>query len=401
MGAVELPTYAAPLFEPYRYKVLKGGRGSAKSYTVAKILLLRALRKKRFVLCAREFQNSMADSVHKLLEEQIYEMNLDKFYNVQNQQITSTNGSKFIFKGVWRNTNSIKSIPGLTDLWIEEAHTCSKNSWDVLIPTLREEGSEIWVTYNPENEDDPTHVKFCGPEGAPPGTLLIEANHADNPWFPNVLKDEMDHLRRTNYELYLHVWEGQTRTNSDAQIFRNKFKVDYFQVSKDWDGPYFGADWGFSVDPTALVKVYLDIKGPKKRLLISEEAGGVGVELDDIPELFDTVSEVRKRVIRADNARPETISYIARQGFAIEAAEKWKGSVEDGIEWLKSFDEIIIHPRCKETANEFRKYSYKIDRLTQDITTDIVDAYNHYIDAIRYAFQPLIMVGAQGSIWLV
>jgi phage terminase large subunit len=398
---INLPAYAAPLFDPYRYKVLKGGRGSAKSYTVAKILLIKALQSKRFILCAREFQNSIADSVHKLLEEQVYELGLENKYKVQNQSIDGVNGSRFIFKGVWRNTNSIKSIPGLTDLWIEEAHTCSKQSWDVLIPTLREEGSEIWVTYNPENEDDPTHAKFCSTEGPPPKTLLIEANHSDNPWFPDVLKAEMEHMRKTNYELYLHVWEGFCRTNSDAQIFRHKFKVDYFDISPDFDGPYFGADWGFSVDPTALVKVYLDVKGNKKRLLIRNEAGGVGIELDDIPAKFDTVPESRERVIRADNSRPETISYVSRKGFNIIGAEKWKGSVEDGIEWIKSFDEIIIHPSCKESATEFRKYSYKVDRLTGDVTTDVVDAYNHYIDAIRYAFQPLIMAGSQGILGLV
>lgn len=391
---IKLPDYAAPLFEPYRYKVLKGGRGSAKSYTVARALLIRGTQRKRFVLCAREFQNSIADSVHKLLLEQIHEMGLDHFYSHTRDTITGKNGTQFVFKGVHRNVNSIKSIPGITDLWIEEAHTLSNHSWEVLVPTVRDPDSEIWVTYNPESEDDPTHVKFCGKDGPPENSLVITANWRDNPWFPEVLRAEMEHMRRTNYELYMHIWEGETRSNSDAQIFKNKWKVDYFDVDSSWDGPYFGADWGFSVDPTALVKTYLDLAN--NRLIYAEESGGVGIELDDIDKEFDKVSESRTRVIRADNARPETISYVSRQGFLVEGAEKWKGSVEDGIEWMKSFDQILIHPRCKETATEHRKYSYKVDRLTGDITTHIVDAYNHYIDAGRYAYQPLIAAGRQG-----
>lgn len=391
---INLPDYAIPLFQPYRYKVIKGGRGSGKSHSVAKILLIRAAESKRFVLCAREFQNSMADSVHKLLVEQINELGLKDFYKVTHDKITGSNGSEFIFKGLWRNIESIKSIPGITDLWLEEAQTVSSLSWNVLIPTIREPGSEIWVTYNPVDEDDPTHVKFCGPDGPPDNALVIEANWRDNPWFPEVLRVEKDHMKRTNYELYLHVWEGETRTNSDAQIFKGKWKIKKFEVSQDWDGPYLGADWGFSVHPTALVKIYIDV--PRNRLIFAEEAGGVGIELDDTPAEFDKVKEVRYYMIRADNARPETISYIARQGFNIQPCEKWKGCVEDGVEFMKTFDEIIIHEQCVETAREFRKYSFKIDRLTGDITRIIVDAHNHYIDAGRYALEPLIQMGRQG-----
>lgn len=388
---INLPSYAEPLFKPYRYKVLRGGRGSGKSFTVAKMLLLKGAKQKCFVLCAREFQNSITDSVYKLLEEQIEVLGLQHFYRVTAQSIIGRNGTIFIFKGVWRNTNSIKSIPGITDLWLEEAQTVSKTSWDALTPTIREEGSEIWVTYNPINEDDPTHEKFKNP---PDDALVIQANWRDNPWFPEVLRKEMEHMKRTNYDLYMHVWEGECRTNSDAQIFKNKWKVDDFEVQASWDGPYFGADWGFSVDPTALVKIYLDL--PNNLLYFREEAGGVQIDMDDIPAEFDKVSQSREFVIRADNARPETISYVAKQGFNIESCEKWKGCVEDGIEWMKTFDKIIVHPSCTETASEFRQYAYKVDRLTDDITTQIVDAHNHYMDASRYGLEVLIQAGRQG-----
>lgn len=391
---INLPDYAEPLFKPYRYKVLKGGRGSAKSYTVARALLIKGASKKCFVLCAREFQNSVTESVHRLLCEQIGELGLEKFYTFTKDTITGINGTHFIFKGVHRNVDSIKSIPGITDLWLEEAHTVSKRSWEILVPTVRDPGSEIWVTYNPESEDDPTHEKFCGKAGPPEGSLVITANWRDNPWFPKVLEIEKAHMKRTNYDLYMHIWEGECRTNSDAQIFKGKWKVDFFEPEEHWDGPYYGADWGFSVDPTALVKIYLDLA--KNNLHFSEEAGGVGIEMDDIAAEFDKVSGSRTRPIRADCSRPETISYVSRQGFMVEAAEKWTGSVEDGIEWFKTFDKIIIHPRCPETATEFRKYAYKVDRLTGDITTHIVDAYNHRIDAGRYGCQPMITLGRQG-----
>jgi len=390
---MNLPDYAEELFQPHRYKVLLGGRGSAKSYTVARALLLRGIEKKRRVLCARELQNSIKESVHKLLSDQIEAMGVKKKYTVTNDRIMGTNGTEFIFKGVHHNVDSIKSMAGLTDLWIEEAHILSQRSWDILVPTIREPNSEIWVTYNPENEDDPTHKKFVINE-PPPGSYVQKVNWRDNPWFPEVLRDEMIQLKRVNPDLHAHVWEGECRSHSDAQIFKNKWEIRDFKVDPAWDGPYFGADWGFSVDPLALVKIYLDMS--KRIIYFREETGGTGIEMDDINKQFDKVSESKNRVIRADNSRPETISYVARHGHNCQAALKWKGSVEDGIEWMKGFNKIVIHPSCKETGVEFRKYSYKIDRLTGDITVDIVDAYNHYIDAARYALEPLISAGRFG-----
>lgn len=389
---MQLPAYAQHLLDYYRYITLYGGRGSAKSYTVARMLLLNGVREKRKVLCTREFQNSIRDSVHSLLEQQIEEIGLLGKYVVQKDKIFSEDtGTEFIFKGVHLNVNSIKSIPGITDLWVEEAQTLTQRSWDVLVPTIREPKSKIWTTYNPEGEDDPTHLKFCGPNGPPPDSFVQKVSWRDNPWFPKVLYDEMVYLRRVNPELHAHVWEGECLTHSAAQIFKGKWEVDNFEVQTHWDGPYFGADWGFSVDPTAITKSFIDLQN--RVLYIAEDAGGVGIELDDINELFDKVSGSRTRVIRADNSRPETISYASRNGHNVQPALKWKGSVEDGIEWMKSFNKIIIHPSCTETTKEFRKYSYKIDRLTGDVTTNIVDAYNHYIDSLRYGLQPLITAG--------
>ncbi len=140
--------------------------------------------------------------------------------------------------------------------------------------------------------------------------------------------------------------------------------------------------------------VYVDV--PNQNIMIRKEAYGHHIELDDLPEMFDLIPESRHTLIRADNARPETISYISRKGFPIEAADKWKGSVEDGIEWLKSFEKIIIHTDCPHMKDEARNYSYKVDRLTQQVTVDIVDLHNHCWDALRYALDPLIQAGRAG-----
>lgn len=386
---VQLADFALPLLQdPYRYKVLFGGRGSAKSYSVADVLLLRGYMSRRRILCGREFQNSISESVHQLLRERAYELKLDNFYNFTNNSITGDNGTEFFFKGVRHNVQSIKSIQGITDLWLEEAQTVSQISWDTLIPTIRTPGSEIFVTFNPDSEDDPTYTKFLGKKGPPPGTYLRKVNWDDNPWFPDILKAEKDYAYQTNPDLAEHVWGGECRSHSDAQIFKGKYIIDNFEVNPNWDGPYYGADWGFSVDPLAAVKLYIDWEG--RRLMIVEEFHKKHVELEDIPEKFDTISGIRERKIRADNSRPETISFIAKKGFDIEGAKKWTGCVEDGIEFIKSFRQVVIHSRCRASAREFKNYSYKVDRLTQDVTTDIVDDWNHIIDAIRYALDPLI-----------
>lgn len=394
---MKLPKWSRKLFESYRYKVLYGGRGSAKSYTVARALLTIGIGKKIRVLCAREFQNSINESVHKLLSEQIDELGYASFYTVTQNSIIGANGTEFIFKGVRMNVNSIKSMVGITHLWLEEAHTISQHSWDVLIPTIREPGSEIWVTFNPENDDDPTYTMFVDKEGNPidrDDAFIMKVNWNKNPWFPEVLKTEKDYLFKVNADLAMHVWEGQCRSNSDAQIFKNKWVVREFEAEDHFEGPYCGADFGFSTDPSTIVKIYLDLH--RREILIRHAIFGYHVEIDDLPEMYRRVPGINDIKIRADCARPETISYLNRAGFNIEAAEKWTGSVEDGIEWLKSFEKIVIHPECEEMITEAKNYSYKVDRLTQDVLTDVVDAYNHGWDAIRYGLQPMIMAGNLG-----
>jgi phage terminase large subunit len=392
---LQLPKYAKALFEKKRFKVLYGGRGSSKSYTIARILLLEGFRRRIRVLCAREFQNSISESVHFLLVQEINALGLSGNYNITNSSISGINGTEFIFKGVRHNVQSIKSMTGLTHLWIEEAQTISQASWDVLTPTIREPESEIWLSFNPDGEDDPVYSMFITKEGEPiqrDDAVTIKVNWMDNPFFPDVLRKEKEYLYSVNPELADHIWGGKCRTHSDAQIFKHKWVVRDFEPDATMDGPYFGADWGFSVDPTTLVKVY--VNRTNRELLIRYAEFGYGVELDDIPKMFDKVPQSRQFLIRADSARPETISYVGRKGFNITAVDKWKGSVEDGVEWLKSFEKIVIHPSCEKMIQEAKNYSYKVDRLTQDVQVEIVDAYNHGWDAVRYAYDPLIQAGS-------
>lgn len=369
---VEFHPVYQDLFRPFRYKIYWGGRGGGKSWAIARALVLLGANKKLRILCAREIQHSIADSVHKLLSEQIYELNLESRYHVTKNAILGKNGTEFIFKGLRFNVREVKSTEGIDICWVEEAQSVSEESWSVLIPTVRKANSEIWLSFNPLDEDDPTYQRFI--LHTPPNAAVHKVGFRENPWFPDVLRQEMEYLKRVDYEAYLHVWEGEVRRISDAIIFKDKFVVEPFETP-DSVRFYHGADWGFAQDPTALVRCFIK----DRRLYVDMEAYGVGVELDETGALFDAIPTARKWPIKADSARPETISYMKRAGFNITAARKWQGSVEDGIAFMKSFEKIVLHPRCKHAIDEFGHYSYKVDKQTNDVLPIIVDANNHCI----------------------
>jgi len=212
-------------------------------------------------------------------------------------------------------------------------------------------------------------------------------NWSDNPWFPAVLEQErtQDMVRRA--DTYQHIWEGGFLSITDAQVFKDRYDVAEFEPGDGWDGPYFGVDFGFAQDPTTAVEVWLH----NGRVHIRREAGKVGLELDDTaPFLIDRLPGIDRHTARADSARPESISYLARHGLPrITGVKKGAGSVEDGVSWIKSAG-MTIHPDCPMSAREARLYSHKVDRLSGDILPAIVDDHNHFIDSIRYALQPLI-----------
>ena len=335
-----------------------------------------------------------------MLEEVIDSEGLEHLFDIKKDKIISKTGSEIMFKGLKNNITSIKSMQSIDICWIEEAQTVSKVSWDILIPTLRKDGSEFLVSFNPNDHEDPTYKMFVHPETNDPlereDSFILKANWVDNPWFPEVLRKEKDYLYSVDPELADHVWEGMCRTVSDAQIFKGKFSVQHFEINPDWDGPYFGADFGFSTDPSTLVKLYVDRHNMK--LYVAEEAWGLGVELDHFKEFYSEVSESKYYLIKGDCSRPETINHISKKGFVIEGAEKWENSVEEGITFLRSFKEIVIHTNCRHTKDEFKYYSYKVDKLTNEVTRVIVDKHNHIIDAIRYALVELIKIGGMGML---
>lgn len=371
------------LTDKKRYKVAYGGRGSAKSWTVARCLILNAIKSKVRILCTRQLQTSIKDSVHKLLCDSINDLKLNEYFNITRDAITCINGSEFIFKGLQNQTNEIKSMEGINFCWCEEAQSISEDSWQILIPTIRKEGSEIWITFNPDREEDATYQRFI--KNTPPNSIIELVNYYDNPWFPDVLRKEMEYCKEVDFGKYEHVWLGKTVIDTDAQIYHGKFEMLDFETPENVTF-YYGADWGFANDPTALIRCFIK----EQCLYIDYESGGIGVEFEELPALFDAIPDVRKYEIRSDNARPETISYMTRQGFKTTACPKWKGSVEDGIEYIRSFRRIYVHPRCKHTYEEFKFYSYKQDKNTGDILPIVLDKDNHYLDALRYALNPYI-----------
>jgi len=699
LGKPTIPPAYEFLYQPARYKVVKGGRGKGASWSFARTLVYLAHTRKLLIVCTREVQNSIADSVHRLICDQIAIMGCSEFFRITQNSIKSlVSDSEFIFRGLSDLTaDNIKSLEGADIVWCAEAHAMGARSWRILPPTVRKPNSEIWVDYNPEEENAPTHQKFT--TNCPANAIVKHINFDQNPYFTAELEAERqdalamianaltDDAREQNQLEYNNVWLGETRKIGKASIFGAYFTIDEFTPvsdSKEWDGPYDGADWGFSClggdtlvktitgsvpiknvragdyvltrdgykkvnffvnkgikgvyeldcglrspiivtgdhriytqngwkrveelaeietlctiksslkekfinyiltaksliidpnlverktkkhlscivkfgnlfmgkfqkvcsfitlmvtklttplktcfaflfhsmrkfisvkiselyqsvkcqkfvknldtlkkigqtgvknllkpleivsnvalnvikkfllpmfirsfvaqiaeknqilgtvkknifakfaalnswllpttqeklvikpvrinlrklkektevfdisvenreffangllvhncDPTVRIRAWVHNKpNGRKNLCIEREAYGIGVETKDIPAMFDVFPDSRKVKIRGDNARPETISQLKNDGFNIIAADKWKGSVEDGIEHIRgAYDLIVVHPRCKETANEMRLYSYKTDRLTGDITRDILDKNNHCLTA--------------------
>ncbi|NNI44251.1 PBSX family phage terminase large subunit, partial [Pasteurella multocida] len=371
-----------------------GGRGSAKTRTFAKMTAVVAYQRAMnnesgVILCGREFMNSLEDSSLEEVKQAIRaESFLNDFFEIGEKYIRTKCGRvSYIFSGLRHNLDSIKSKARILLAWVDEAESVSEMAWSKLIPTVREHNSEIWLTWNPEKRDSATDKRFR--QFPPDSSVIVEMNYTDNPWFPDVLEQErLNDKKRLDDATYRWIWEGAYLEASEAQIFNGKYEELEFKPNQDFNGPYFGLDFGFAKDPTAAVKCWVF----DNNLYIEYEAGKTGLELDHTAGFMkERVPDIEKYILRADSARPESISYLKRNGIPrIEGVKKWSGSVEDGIEHIKSYKKVYIHPRCKETLREFRLYSYKTDRLTGDVLPTVLDEHNHYIDAIRYALNPLM-----------
>jgi len=215
---VHLPAKLGMLFEPARYKVLHGGRGSGKSWGVARALLTLAAKRPMRILCAREVQKSITDSVHRLLSDQIEKLGLGAFYEVLQSEIRGRNGSQFLFAGIRQQSiGNLKSFEGVDICWVEEAQVVTKASWNVLIPTIRAPASEIWITFNPDLDTDETYQRFV--KSPPSDSRVVKVNWNDNPWFPAELARERDSLLARDPTSWRNVWQGECRPAVDGAIY--------------------------------------------------------------------------------------------------------------------------------------------------------------------------------------
>ena len=414
---IQIPIKYQPLLlENHRFKVYYGGRGAGKSYNIALAFLILASQKKIKVLCVREYQSSIKDSVHALFKQIIHQYNFSNFEITEAEIRNIQTGSSFIFKGIKRDIDSIKSTQGITHCWAEEAEKISKSSWDDLIPTIREEGSEIWISFNPRHIKNETYQRFVVNGGD--NVLAVLVNYYDNPFISQTLLQEMEDCKANRpISEYNHIWLGDPMKVSDAVVFKNRFEVKEFTTHSIDEmfskRIFYGADWGFANDPNTIIRcyivnncLYIDhaiFDKHYKKEGVGYVIRGNPTELNNMPAFFDKMPNAKEWIVYADSARPETISYIRNRGYPslmsvkktsqdVKAINKGtsEGYVIDGIEYLKSFDMIYIHPRNIDLIIEFENYSYMQDKITEEILPKLEDNFNHGIDALRYALSPYI-----------
>lgn len=397
---IATPRWALPLLPPCRYKGAKGGRGSGKSHFLAELLVEEHVANPdQQSVCIREIQKSLKFSAKKLIESKIRALGVSHLFDITLTEIRRIGAEGLIiFQGMQDHTaDSIKSLEGFDRAWVEEAQSLSHRSLELLRPTIRNPGSQIWFSWNPDQRTDAVDQFMCSEEAAnDPNFCVIHVNLFDNPFRPQVLVDEMERDRAAALDTFGHVWLGEYRDRTDAQIFAGKYRIGALEWSPEWSGPYHGLDWGFSQDPTAAVRCWIT---QDNVLYVDAECGKVGLEIDDTPMYLKTgIPGIADFEVIADSARPESISYVRRKGIPrCVGAVKGKGSVEDGIDHVKSFSQIVVHPDCVETAEELRLYSYKIDKKSGQVMRDIVDKFNHYIDSLRYALEK-VMIAKQPAV---
>lgn len=379
----------------YRYLGAYGGRASAKTRSFCLGALARGMEKKRRILCAREYLNSIKDSSHAELCHLIEERELYRYYEYGDSYIVNKrNGTEFLYKGLRYSVNSVTSVSEIDICLVEEAENVSDKSWRKLGPSVRASGSQIWLAWNPEDIDSATRKRFV--LAPPPESRIIKMNWRDNPWFSREMELERQHDLAMDQDMYNHVWEGECISRSDAKVYNGKWEVRNFSVPVDatkqgWIGPLYGLDFGFSNDPAAGVKVWI---GPDNCLYIEAEAGRTQLELNDMPGFLQRgLSGCQHYAVRCDPSRPDSISYLSKHGIP-KAVKAEATKIEDGVTFIRAYNRVYVHPRCSETVRELGRYSYAINKIG-DILPDIVDKHNHYLDALRYALSGFIRVAKQ------
>jgi phage terminase large subunit len=389
MGELELqiPKKLLPLVKSeHRYKVLHGGRGGGKSWTISDLMVIKAYQSKKFIPCLRQYQVSIRDSVHKLLSNSIEKFNLTSFFNIQENKIVGLNGSEFIFKGLARNINNIKSLEGADIIWITEAVDVTHEGWKKLIPTIRKPGSEIWIDFNPDEEEDSTYQRFV--INPPENSIVIKINYDENPFLTQELLDEMEYDKKYNPDEYPNIWLGECKRMSESRIMRHKWEIKEFETPEEAIF-YYGSDWGNTGtnDPDCIVRCFIQ----DECLYIDYEAYSHVQEIEDYEEFYSSMEGLKEKrdqwKVVCDNTMEKFRKYLVNKGFWLENAQKGPGSIEAGIKFIRSFKRIYIHPRCKHAIFEFKNYRYKTDPKTNEILNIIIDKHNHIIDSLRYALE--------------
>ncbi|NDD52657.1 PBSX family phage terminase large subunit [bacterium] len=392
IARAEFPIKLEGLFKKSRYKVCYGGRGGAKSWGIARALLILGAKNPIRILCAREFMTSMRDSVHKLLCDQIESLGLLNFYEITQASIRGKNGTEFSFVGLKNNVANVKSYEGIDICWCEEAQSISRLSWNILIPTIRKEGSEIWVSFNPELETDETYQRFVA--NPPQDCITMRVNWYDNPWFPETLRLEKDALKQRDEEAYNQVWEGLCRQTVDGAIFAKEMQQAekdgrITRVPYDPSKPVHAVfDLGWS-DSTAIW--FLQYVGMETRLIryIEDSQQTISYYL----ATMQTYGYVYDTIWLPHDAENKTLAAAGRSIDDIVRAAGYKTQILPRVPIVDSINAArTIFPNCwfdREHAADgltcLRHYRYDVDPDTKQFSrTPLHDHYSHGADAFRY-----------------
>lgn len=390
----QFPVKLACLFDPAksRYRVLYGGRGGAKSWGVARALLIKAAKEPLRILCAREYMTSMRDSVHKLLCDQIIDLNLQSFYEITQASIRGKNGSEFSFVGLKNNVANVKSYEGVDICWVEEAQTVTRLSWNVLIPTIRKPDSEIWVTFNPELETDETYQRFVVHK--PENAVVSKINWNDNPWFPDTLRLEMESLKARDPEAHRTVWEGFCRQTVDGAIFAKEVQMAELEnritrVPYDATKPVHAVfDLGWA-DATAIW--FVQFIGMETRLIRYMEDNQQTIshylaEMQKFGYVYDTLwlpHDAQNKTLAANGRSIEEI--VRAAGHKTRIIDKTP--VVDSINAARTIFRSCYFDRenCYDGLQCLRHYRYEVDPDTKQFSRNpLHDQYSHGADAFRY-----------------
>ncbi len=380
------PGWAIPFFKPARFKAVYSGRAGGKSHFLAEFMLARMVCEPDLqCVCIRRYRSTLTNSVLLLLKNKIADLGWGEYFDTQQTQIKRKGGRGFItFIGMQdHNASSIKGFENFGIAWVDEAAEIDQYALDLLIPTLRAEGAETWFSWNPEQSTDPVDA-FFRQEPIPKDAIVRGISFKDNPFLTETSKGDEARDLEADPEKHAWIWLGEYNLKSDAIVFAGKWRVAEVNTG-NWDGPYYGADWGFANDPTALIELWIS----GNQIYVSRESYAYRLESDRIAKRWQRdLPGVESRVIRADNARPETISMVRRDYRQLRACDKWSGCVEDGVDWLRGY-EILVNPKCQNTQIELKRYRYKQNK-GGDVLPQLVDKDNHLLDAARYALEKLI-----------